>query len=98
MKALLINCTLKASPYKSNTEALVEVVADALRDQGVEVASVRAVDHSVPPGVESEMGRGMSGRAFAPSSSTRRSSFSPPRPGSDALPASPSGCWSGWTR
>lgn len=58
MKALLINCTLKASPDKSNSEALAEVVADALRDQGVEVASVRPVDHSVPPGVESEMGEG----------------------------------------
>jgi hypothetical protein len=32
MKALLINCTLKASP--------------------------EAVDHSIPPGVESEMGEG----------------------------------------
>jgi hypothetical protein len=41
MKALLINCTLKASPEKSNTEALAGVVADALREQGVEVASVR---------------------------------------------------------
>jgi multimeric flavodoxin WrbA len=39
MKALLINCTLKASPDKSNTEALAEVVADALRDQGVEVGA-----------------------------------------------------------
>lgn len=50
MKALLVNCTLKASPEKSNTEALAEVVADALREQGVEVASLRAVDHSIPPG------------------------------------------------
>jgi multimeric flavodoxin WrbA len=58
VKALLINCTLKASPEKSNTEALAEVVADALREGGVEVALVRAVDHSIPPGVESEMGEG----------------------------------------
>lgn len=43
MKALVINCTLKASPEKSNTEALAEVLADALREEGVEVASVRAV-------------------------------------------------------
>jgi hypothetical protein len=58
VKALLINCTLKASPEKSNTEALAEVVAEALRYEGAEVASVRAVDHSIPPGVESEMGEG----------------------------------------
>lgn len=58
MKALLINCTLKPGPEKSNTEALAEVVADALREEAVEVASVRAVDHSIPPGVETEMGEG----------------------------------------
>lgn len=58
MKALLINCTLKPSPEKSNTEALAGVVAEALRREEVEVASVRAVDHSIHPGVESEMGEG----------------------------------------
>lgn len=58
MKALLINCTLKPSPEESNTEALAEVVAEALRGDGVEVRSVRAVDHSIPPGVESDMGEG----------------------------------------
>jgi multimeric flavodoxin WrbA len=58
VKAVLINCTLKASPEQSNTEALAGVVADALREEGVEVASVRAVDHSIPPGVESRMGEG----------------------------------------
>jgi len=58
MKALILNCTLKPSPEKSNTEALAGVVAEALRGEDVEVASVRAVDHSIPPGVESEMGEG----------------------------------------
>lgn len=58
MKALLINCTLKASPEKSNTESLAEVVDDALRKEDVEIAPVRAVDHSIPLGVESEMGEG----------------------------------------
>jgi multimeric flavodoxin WrbA len=58
MKALVINCTLKPSPEKSNTEALAEIVADALRKEGIEVSSVRAVDHQIPPGVESEMGEG----------------------------------------
>lgn len=58
MKALVLNCTLKPSPEKSNTEALADVVARALRDREVEVDSVRAVDHSIPPGVETEMGEG----------------------------------------
>ncbi len=58
MKALFINCTLKPSPEKSNTEALAAVAADALRDEGVEMSSVRAVDHSIPPGVESDLGEG----------------------------------------
>jgi multimeric flavodoxin WrbA len=58
MKAVLVNCTLKASPERSNTEALAEVVAEALRAEGIEVASVRAVDHAIPPGVESDLGEG----------------------------------------
>jgi multimeric flavodoxin WrbA len=61
VKAVLVNCTLKAAPERSNTAALAEVVAEALRGDGVEVASVRAVDHSIPPGVESEMGEGALG-------------------------------------
>lgn len=58
MKAILLNCTLKASPERSNTGALAEVVADALRAEGVEVDEVRLADHAVPPGVESDLGEG----------------------------------------
>jgi multimeric flavodoxin WrbA len=58
MKALIINCTLKPSPGTSNTEALADVVGDALRGHGVEVDTVRAVDHDIKPGVESDMGDG----------------------------------------
>ncbi|MGH2974983.1 MAG: flavodoxin family protein [Solirubrobacterales bacterium] len=58
MKALVINCTLKASPEKSNTEALAEIVAEGLRSEDVEVEAVRAVDRSIPPGVETNMGEG----------------------------------------
>jgi multimeric flavodoxin WrbA len=58
MKALLLNCSLKASPEKSNTAALAKVVADALRDEGVVVEETRVVDHAVPPGVESDLGEG----------------------------------------
>jgi multimeric flavodoxin WrbA len=58
MRALVINCTLKSSPERSNTAALADVVAEALRQEDVEVSEVRAVDHSILPGVESELGEG----------------------------------------
>ncbi|MDQ2630433.1 MAG: NAD(P)H-dependent oxidoreductase [Actinomycetota bacterium] len=58
MKAVVLNCTLKASPEASNTGALAKVVADALRAEGVEVDEVRIADHAVPPGVESDLGEG----------------------------------------
>ena len=58
MKALIVNCTLKASPETSNTEALAKVVADKLREDEVEVTEVRAVEKNILPGVESDMGEG----------------------------------------
>ncbi|HVV88913.1 MAG TPA: NAD(P)H-dependent oxidoreductase [Solirubrobacterales bacterium] len=58
MRALIVNCTLKASPDRSNTEALAKVVADKLSAEGVEVDEIRAVDEAILPGVESDMGEG----------------------------------------
>jgi multimeric flavodoxin WrbA len=58
VKAIVLNCTLKASPARSNTGALAGVVAEALRADGVEVDEVRIADHAVPPGVESDLGEG----------------------------------------
>lgn len=58
MRALIINCTLKPAPAPSNTEALARVVAEAMEKEGVEVGWVRAVDHDIKPGVESDMGPG----------------------------------------
>lgn len=54
MKALALNCTLKRSPDKSNTEALTDVVLYRLTELGVETEQVRVVDHTVEPGVVSE--------------------------------------------
>jgi multimeric flavodoxin WrbA len=56
MRALILNCTLKKSPAPSNTERLAGLVADGLRGHGVEVETVRIVDHRVEPGVETDMG------------------------------------------
>jgi multimeric flavodoxin WrbA len=58
MRAVIINCTLKPSPDPSNTEALAQVVAEAMEKRGVTVDWVRAVDHDIKPGVESDMGPG----------------------------------------
>jgi multimeric flavodoxin WrbA len=58
MKALIVNCTLKPSPATSNTEALAAVLATALREQEVEVETVRAVNRRLAPGVSSDEGEG----------------------------------------
>jgi multimeric flavodoxin WrbA len=58
LKALVLNCTLKASPETSNTEALASEVLTALRDQGAEGQMVRMVDYDIKPGVTSNEGDG----------------------------------------
>jgi multimeric flavodoxin WrbA len=58
MRAVVINCTLKPAPERSNTEALAEVVAGELRRRGVEIETFRAVDHNILPGVQTDMGEG----------------------------------------
>lgn len=58
MKALVLNCTLKRSPAPSNTGALARVVTSALEEEGVDTEEVRLADHTIHPGVESDMGDG----------------------------------------
>jgi multimeric flavodoxin WrbA len=58
MRALFLNCTLKASPERSNTDALLDVVADAMRRDDVAVDVVRIADHDVKPGVTNDEGNG----------------------------------------
>jgi multimeric flavodoxin WrbA len=58
MRALVINCTLKHGPAASNTEALSKVVIEALREAGIEIGTVRAVDRRIAPGVTSDEGGG----------------------------------------
>lgn len=58
MKATVLSCTLKPSPATSNTEALAQVLIDALKAAGVETELVRVVDHDVKPGVTSDEGDG----------------------------------------
>lgn len=58
LKALAINCTLKASPAPSSCELLISQVAAALEQHGVSCEIVRAVDHNIKPGVMSDEGEG----------------------------------------
>jgi multimeric flavodoxin WrbA len=56
VRATVLNCTLKRSPERSNTEALAGVLVEALGGEGVECESFRLADLEIPPGVESDLG------------------------------------------
>jgi multimeric flavodoxin WrbA len=55
LSALFINCTLKRSPEVSNTEGLAETSIAILRQNGITVEVVRAVDHDIATGVYPDM-------------------------------------------
>jgi multimeric flavodoxin WrbA len=58
VRAVFLNCTLKRSPERSNTEALARVLSAALEVEGVECEHFRLADLAIPPGVESDLGGG----------------------------------------
>jgi multimeric flavodoxin WrbA len=58
MRALILNCALKARPEPSNGDALLDVVAAAMRGDGIDVDVVRVVDHDVRLGVTDDEGDG----------------------------------------
>jgi len=55
LRAMFINATLKPSPQPSHTEGLVEASAALMREHGVEVEIVRAIDHDIATGVYPDM-------------------------------------------
>jgi len=55
LRALYINCTLKASPDLSHTQGLVDVSAAIMEANRVTVDQFRAVDHDLAPGVYPDM-------------------------------------------
>src|SRR3984957_6568398 len=55
LTALYLNCTLKPSPQLSHTQGLVDVSAAIMRKQGVQVDTIRAVDHDIATGVWPDM-------------------------------------------
>nr|WP_314844026.1 NAD(P)H-dependent oxidoreductase [uncultured Microbacterium sp.] len=56
LTALAISCTLKPSPDASSSDLLGTQILDALADHGVTGELVRAVDLTLSPGVEADMG------------------------------------------
>jgi multimeric flavodoxin WrbA len=51
LRALVLNCTLKKSPEKSNTDALIDKAAREFSALDVETEVVRIADLNIPPGV-----------------------------------------------
>ncbi|MEU4313972.1 flavodoxin family protein [Nocardia sp. NPDC024068] len=55
LRALFINATLKRSPDTSHTQGLVDISANIMRKNGIEVSHIRAVDHDIAAGVYPDM-------------------------------------------
>ncbi|MBI5357823.1 flavodoxin family protein [Candidatus Saccharibacteria bacterium] len=55
LRALFINCTLKKSPDKSNTQLLADISINIMKKHGVEVDVIRAIDHDIATGVYPDM-------------------------------------------
>lgn len=55
LKALVFNCTLKKSPQKSSTEGLIGVATKIMQKHGVQVDSIRPIDHDIATGVYPDM-------------------------------------------
>ncbi len=58
LKAIILNCTLKKSPRKSNTEALIDKAVVEYQKLGVETEVVRVIDYNIPFGINSDEGDG----------------------------------------
>lgn len=58
MRAFGINCTLKGGDAESSTDLLLSQFLNRLGRDGVETASIRAVDHDIKPGITADEGPG----------------------------------------
>jgi len=55
LRALFVNTTLKRSPEPSHTDGLVRLSGGIMREHGVRVDELRAVDHDIATGVWPDM-------------------------------------------
>lgn len=58
LTAVVLNCTLKKSPARSNTRALIDKVTGLMEPLGVASEVIRVVDHEIHFGVSSDEGEG----------------------------------------
>ncbi|MDB5166412.1 MAG: NADPH-dependent oxidoreductase [Candidatus Saccharibacteria bacterium] len=58
LKALILVCSLTPSPAKSSSEHMAKQIAAEMDKYGVTSTLIRAVDHDIKPGVETDMGEG----------------------------------------
>ncbi|MFJ2506042.1 MULTISPECIES: flavodoxin family protein [Microbacterium] len=58
LTAVAVSCTLKPSPASSSSDLLATQLLEALAGHGITGDLVRAVDLSISPGVEKDMGDG----------------------------------------
>ena len=67
LKVLALNCTLKSvrGEEESSTEVLLGQLMDALKQHGANGDIVRAVDHKLKQGVQSDEDEAMTGRRCA---------------------------------
>lgn len=55
IRALILNCTLKPSPERSNTAGLLRIPRAIMEANGVTVETLRPVDLDLAPGVQADM-------------------------------------------
>jgi multimeric flavodoxin WrbA len=55
LKAIYVNCSLKPSAKKSNTDGLMEVSRAIARREGVNIKTIRLADYRLPPGMMPDM-------------------------------------------
>ncbi|GAB4141476.1 MAG: NAD(P)H-dependent oxidoreductase [Sphingomonadales bacterium] len=58
MKALLLNCSLKANPETSHTEALMTRAASIFEDNDIACEIIRVADHNIGQGIAEDLGPG----------------------------------------
>jgi multimeric flavodoxin WrbA len=57
LKALAINCTLKANG-QSSTQRMIDLIAESLKPFDVQTSSLRLAEFNIKPGVKSDEGEG----------------------------------------
>jgi multimeric flavodoxin WrbA len=55
LRAVYVNCTLTPSPGVSHTQRLMDRSSAIMEHHGVQVSTIRAVDHDIAPGVYPDM-------------------------------------------